>query len=171
MNPRLSSEKIKSASEIRSVVLELKHSLQKVVMTNGCFDLIHPGHVRYLNQARSHGDLLLVALNSDATVRRLKGTGRPILSEEDRCEMVAALECVDLVSVFEEETPALLIRDLLPDVLVKGGDWPLDEIVGRAEVEAAGGEVISIPFEEGYSTTSLIEQIRGVNFPDSTLEY
>ena len=85
--------------------------------------------------------------------------------------MVAALECVDLVSVFEEETPALLIRDLLPDVLVKGGDWPLDEIVGRAEVEAAGGEVISIPFEEGYSTTSLIEQIRGVNFPDSTLEY
>ncbi len=160
MNPRLSSEKIKPASEIRSVVLELKHSLQKVVMTNGCFDLIHPGHVRYLNQARSHGDLLLVALNSDASVRRLKGAGRPLLSQEDRCEVVASLECVDLVTVFEEETPATLIQDLLPDVLVKGGDWPLDEIVGRTEVEAAGGEVVSIPFEEGYSTTSLIEQIR-----------
>ncbi len=160
MNPRLSSQKIKPASEIRREVLELKRTLQKVVMTNGCFDLIHPGHVRYLNQARSHGDLLLVALNSDATVRHLKGAGRPILSEEDRCEMVAALECVDLVTVFQEETPARLIQDLLPDVLVKGGDWPLDQIVGRAEVEAAGGEVISIPFEEGYSTTSLIEQIR-----------
>ena len=141
-------------------MLELKHSSQKVVLTNGCFDLIHPGHVRYLNQARSHGDLLLVALNSDASVRRLKGAGRPILSEEDRCEMVASLECVDLVTVFEEETPARLIQDLLPDVLVKGGDWALDEIVGGTEVEAAGGEVISIPFEKGYSTTSLIEQIR-----------
>ena len=160
MNRRLSSEKIKPASEIRSAVLELKHSSQKVVLTNGCFDLIHPGHVRYLNQARSHGDLLLVALNSDASVRRLKGAGRPILSEEDRCEMVASLECVDLVTVFEEETPARLIQDLLPDVLVKGGDWALDEIVGGTEVEAAGGEVISIPFEKGYSTTSLIEQIR-----------
>ncbi len=141
-------------------MLELKHCSQKVVLTNGCFDLIHPGHVRYLNQARSHGDLLLVALNSDASVRRLKGAGRPILSEEDRCEMVASLECVDLVTVFEEETPARLIQDLLPDVLVKGGDWALDEIVGGTEVEAAGGEVISIPFEKGYSTTSLIEQIR-----------
>ena len=160
MNPRRSSQKIKPVSEIRREVLKLKRSLQKVVMTNGCFDLIHPGHVRYLNQARNHGDLLLVALNSDATVRHLKGAGRPILSEEDRCEIVAALECVDLVTVFQEETPARLIQDLLPDVLVKGGDWPLDQIVGRAEVEAAGGEVISIPFEEGYSTTSLIEQIR-----------
>ncbi len=160
MNPRRSSQKIKPVSEIRREVLKLKRSLQKVVMTNGCFDLIHPGHVRYLNQARNHGDLLLVALNSDATVRHLKGAGRPILSEEDRCEIVAALECVDLVTVFQEETPARLIQDLLPDVLVKGGDWPLDQIVGRAEVEAVGGEVISIPFEEGYSTTSLIEQIR-----------
>ena len=160
MKPRLSSQKIKPASEIRSVVLELKLSLQKVVMTNGCFDLIHPGHVRYLNQARSHGDQLLVALNSDASVRRLKGVGRPILSEEDRCVVVASLECVDFVTVFDEETPARLIQDLLPDVLVKGGDWPLDEIVGRTEVEAAGGEVISIPFAEGYSTTRLIEQIR-----------
>ena len=140
-------------------------------MTNGCFDLIHPGHVRYLHQARSHGDLLLVALNSDASVRRLKGAGRPILSEEDRCEMMASLECVDLVTVFEEETPARLIQDLLPDVLVKGGDWPLDEIVGRIEVEAAGGEVISIPFEEGYSTTSLIEQIRHSSYRIDGIEY
>ena len=160
MNPRHPAEKIKSASEIRPVVMELKRSLQRLVMTNGCFDLIHPGHIRYLNRARSYGDLLLVALNSDASVHRLKGAGRPILNEEERCEMVASLECVDLVTVFEEETPARLIQDLLPDVLVKGGDWPLDEIVGRTEVEAAGGEVISIPLEEGYSTTGLVEQIR-----------
>lgn len=160
MNPRHPSEKIKPASEIRPIVMELKRSLQRLVMTNGCFDLIHPGHIRYLNRARSYGDLLLVALNSDASVHRLKGPGRPILKEEERCEIVASLECVDLVTVFEEETPARLIQDLLPDVLVKGGDWPLDEIVGRTEVEAAGGEVISIPLEEGYSTTSLIEQIR-----------
>ena len=141
-------------------MVELKRSLKRLVMTNGCFDLIHPGHIRYLNRARRHGDLLLVALNSDASIHRLKGAGRPILSEEDRCEIVASLECVDLVTVFEEETPARLIQDLLPDVLVKGGDWTLHEIVGRTEVEAAGGEVISIPLEEGYSTTSLIEQIR-----------
>ena len=160
MNPRHPTEKIKPASEIRPVVMELKRSLQRLVMTNGCFDLIHPGHIRYLNRARSYGDLLLVALNSDASVHRLKGAGRPILNEEERCEIVASLECVDLVTVFEEETPARLIQDLLPDVLVKGGDWPLDEIVGRTEVEAAGGEVISLPLEEGYSTTSLIEQIR-----------
>ena len=160
MNPRQPTEKIKPASEIRVVVVELKRSLKRLVMTNGCFDLIHPGHIRYLNRARRHGDLLLVALNSDASVHRLKGAGRPILNEGERCEIVASLECVDLVTVFEEETPARLIRDLLPDVLVKGGDWPLHEIVGRTEVEAAGGEVISIPLEEGYSTTSLIEQIR-----------
>ncbi len=141
-------------------MVELKRSLKRLVMTNGCFDLIHPGHIRYLNRARRYGDLLLVALNSDASVHHLKGAGRPILNEEERCEIMASLECVDLVTVFEEETPARLIQDLLPDVLVKGGDWPLDEIVGRTEVEAAGGEVISIPLEEGYSTTSLIEQIR-----------
>ena len=163
MNPRPPSEKIKTASEIRRVVVELKRSLKRLVMTNGCFDLIHPGHIRYLNRARRHGDLLLIALNSDASVHRLKGAGRPILNEEDRCEILASLECVDLVTVFEEETPARLIRNLLPDILVKGGDWPLDEIVGRTEVEAAGGEVISIPFEKGYSTTGLIEQIRYSN--------
>ncbi len=160
MIPRHPSEKIKPVSDIRRAVVELKGSRKRLVMTNGCFDLIHPGHIRYLNGARRHGDLLLVALNSDVSVHRLKGVGRPVLNEEDRCEIVASLECVDLVTVFEEETPSRLIQNLLPDILVKGGDWPLEEIVGRTEVEAAGGEVISIPFEEGYSTTSLIEQIR-----------
>ena len=145
---------------MRLVVQALKRALKKVVMTNGCFDLIHPGHVRCLNQARRHGDVLLVALNSDASVRRLKGAGRPLVGADDRCETIASLECVDLVTVFEEETPLRLIQDLLPDVLVKGGDWPADQIVGGPEVEAAGGKVIAVPFEEGYSTTGLIERIR-----------
>ena len=160
MNSRSPSDKIKPSSQIGPILAELRHSGKKSVMTNGCFDLIHPGHVRYLNRARRHGDLLLVALNDDSSVKIIKGAGRPIFPLQERCEIVAALECVDLVTVFEEETPARLIQSLLPDVLVKGGDWWLDQIVGRAEVEQAGGRVISIPFEEGYSTTILIEKIQ-----------
>ncbi len=158
--PASFQDKIVGLDELVAATGEARRAGKSVVQCHGCFDIVHPGHIRYLNRARSYGDLLLVALNSDASVHRLKGPGRPILNEEERCEIVASLECVDLVTVFEEETPARLIQDLLPDVLVKGGDWPLDEIVGRTEVEAAGGEVISIPLEEGYSTTSLIEQIR-----------
>jgi len=131
-----------------------------LVFTNGCFDLIHPGHVRYLAQARALGDALVVALNSDRSVRILKGKGRPILNEEERVEVIAALEAVDYVTVFDEETPHSLISRLLPDVLVKGGDWHLSEIVGRAEVERAGGRVLSLPFLEGYSSTDIIERIK-----------
>lgn len=159
MKPRLPLEKIKPVSKIGPIFSALKARRKKSVMTNGCFDLIHPGHVRYLIRARGQGDLLLVALNSDSSVKLVKGAGRPIFSVQERCEIVASLQCVDLVTVFEEETPAHLIRSLLPDVLVKGGDWPLDRIVGRAEVEEAGGRVISIPFEEGYSSTILIDKI------------
>ena len=159
MMPRLPLDKIQPVSRIGPILAELKGLRKKTVMTNGCFDLIHPGHIRYLIRARSQGDLLLVALNSDASVKLLKGTGRPIFPVQERCEIVASLQCVDLVTVFEEETPARLIRSLLPDVLVKGGDWPLDRIVGRPEVEKAGGRVISIPFEEGYSSTMLIDKI------------
>jgi D-beta-D-heptose 7-phosphate kinase/D-beta-D-heptose 1-phosphate adenosyltransferase len=132
---------------------------KRLVFTNGCFDLLHCGHVRYLSQARSLGDALVVALNSDRSVRALKGEGRPILKKQERAEVIAALEAVDYVIIFEEETPRELIADLLPDVLVKGGDWPLDQIVGREEVEAAGGRVVSLPYLEGSSTTDIIERI------------
>jgi len=131
-----------------------------LVFTNGCFDLIHAGHVRYLTQARALGDALVVALNSDRSVRALKGEGRPILNEQERAEVIASLEAVDYVIVFDEEAPRELIAALLPDVLVKGGDWPLNQIVGRDEVEAAGGKVLSLPYVEGSSTTDIIERIR-----------
>ncbi|RMG48740.1 MAG: D-glycero-beta-D-manno-heptose 1-phosphate adenylyltransferase [Acidobacteria bacterium] len=132
---------------------------RRVVFTNGCFDLIHPGHVRFLHQARALGDILVVAINSDRSVRQLKGPGRPILSEDERCEVLAAFEVVDVVTVFDDITPRGLIAALLPDILVKGGDWPLDQIVGREEVEAAGGRVYSLPYVRGYSTTEIIERI------------
>lgn len=130
-----------------------------LVFTNGCFDLLHPGHVRYLKQARALGDALVVALNSDASVRALKGANRPILNQPERAEVIAALESVDYVVVFDDETPQSLIAVLIPDVLVKGGDWQIDQIVGRDEVEAAGGKVLSLPFVEGLSTTDIIGRI------------
>ena len=137
----------------------LRQAGRRVVFTNGCFDLLHPGHVRYLAQARALGDALVVALNSDRSVRALKGAGRPILSERERAEVIAALAAVDYVTVFDEETPRELIAALLPDLLVKGGDWPIDQIVGRAEVEAAGGKVLSLAYLEGASTTDIIDRI------------
>ena len=130
-----------------------------LVFTNGCFDLLHPGHVRYLKQARALGDALVVALNSDASVRALKGANRPVLNQQERAEVMAALESVDYVVIFDEETPRSLIAALIPDVLVKGGDWGIDQIVGRDEVEAAGGRVLSLPFVEGLSTTDIIGRI------------
>lgn len=137
----------------------LRSEGKRLVFTNGCFDLLHPGHVRYLREARSLGDALVVALNSDRSVRVLKGEGRPILNERERAEVVAALQAVDYVIVFDEETPRELIAELLPDVLVKGGDWPLNQIVGREEVEAAGGRVVSLSYLGGSSTSDLIERI------------
>lgn len=133
---------------------------KRLVFTNGCFDLLHAGHVRYLTQARALGNALVVALNSDRSVRALKGEGRPILNEQERAEVIAALEVVDYAIIFDQETPRELIRDLLPDVLVKGGDWPIDQIVGREEVEAAGGKVLSLRYVEGSSTTDIIERIK-----------
>ncbi|MFQ5737749.1 MAG: D-glycero-beta-D-manno-heptose 1-phosphate adenylyltransferase [Acidobacteriota bacterium] len=157
---RSSREKIRKRETLKNIVKDLQASGQKVVFTNGCFDLLHPGHVRYLQAARSFGDVLVVAINNDDSVRRLKGPGRPILSEQERSEVLAALECVDWVTLFDEPTPGAIIEELLPDVLVKGGDWPLDEIVGRGTVEASGGQVISRKFEEGYSTSDIIGRIR-----------
>jgi D-beta-D-heptose 7-phosphate kinase/D-beta-D-heptose 1-phosphate adenosyltransferase len=141
----------------------LRRNGRRVVFTNGCFDLLHPGHVRYLAQARALGDALIVALNSDRSVRALKGETRPILNEQERAEIIAALAAVDFVTIFDEETPRTVIAELLPDVLVKGGDWALDEIVGREEVEAAGGTVMSLPYVEGSSSSDIVQRIIKLN--------
>lgn len=134
----------------------------RLVFTNGCFDLLHRGHVAYLQAARALGDALVVAVNTDASVRRLdKGTDRPLVAEADRAYVLAALECVDAITLFDEDTPLELLSALLPDVLVKGGDYAPHQVVGRDVVETAGGSVVLIPFVEGYSTTRLLERIRG----------
>jgi D-beta-D-heptose 7-phosphate kinase/D-beta-D-heptose 1-phosphate adenosyltransferase len=133
---------------------------RRIVFTNGCFDLIHPGHVRYLRAARRLGDVLVVGVNSDASVRRLKGSGRPLVPQKARCEVLAALEMVDYVTLFGEDTPYELIATLQPDVLVKGGDWAVKDIVGNDVVRGRGGVVRSLRFAPGYSTTALIRRIR-----------
>jgi rfaE bifunctional protein nucleotidyltransferase chain/domain len=135
---------------------------RRVVFTNGVFDILHPGHLRYLQHARSLGDLLIIGLNSDASVRRNKGPERPINSEAERAEILEALACVDAVTVFDEETPAEIIRAIQPDILVKGADWAEDAIVGRDTVEGRGGQVVRIPIEQGYSTTEIIRRIRAL---------
>jgi D-glycero-beta-D-manno-heptose 1-phosphate adenylyltransferase len=137
-----------------------KRNGHRVVFTNGCFDLLHPGHIRSLELARALGDALVVGLNSDASVRQLKGEGRPVIAERERAEILAALESVDAVVIFDALTPREVIARLLPDVLVKGGDWPGDQIVGREEVEAAGGHVVSVPVVPGYSTSAILQKIR-----------
>ena len=151
--------RILSLDQLRMERERLRQARRRVVFTNGCFDLIHPGHVKYLQEARRFGDALIVALNSDRSVRELKGEKRPILDQSERAEVMAALSCVDYVTIFDEPTPREIIAALLPDVLVKGGDWDVDQIIGREEVEAAGGEVLSLPFVEGSSTTDVIERI------------
>lgn len=153
-------DKIKERTELARILVSHRRNGLRIVFTNGCFDLMHPGHVRYLEQARSLGDMLIVAVNSDASVSRLKGPERPVQNEQDRCEVMAALQCVDFVTVFAEDTPFEIISELRPDILVKGGDWSKENIVGRDIVEAGGGQVLSISFEEGFSTTRIIERIR-----------
>jgi len=138
-----------------------KRNGRRIVFTNGCFDLLHPGHVASLERARALGDALIVGLNSDASVRQLKGAGRPVLPEYERAEILVALECVDVVVIFDDLTPREVIAGLLPDVLVKGGDWPGNRIIGREEVEAAGGRVVSVPVVPGYSTTAILQKICG----------
>jgi D-glycero-beta-D-manno-heptose 1-phosphate adenylyltransferase len=132
-----------------------------IVFTNGVFDLLHPGHIRYLQRARALGGALIVGVNSDRSVRANKGPSRPVTPDDERAELVAALACVDAAVVFDEDTPHDLIAALQPDVLVKGADWADDAIVGRDIVEARGGRVVRIPLESGYATTAIIERIRG----------
>ncbi len=151
--------KVKTTDELSPLLSLLKATGQKIVFTNGCFDLIHTGHTRYLATARSLGDILVVALNSDASVRTIKGEKRPINAQHDRAETLAALESVDYVTIFDEPDPYKVIAALQPDVLVKGGDWPIEKIIGRDIVEARGGRVVNVPFVEGASTTSIINKI------------
>jgi len=144
--------------ELIAARAEWRRTGQVVVFTNGCYDILHPGHIRLLERARSLGDLLILALNTDASVARFKGPQRPFLSERQRVELACALEAVDAVTLFDEDTPRELIAALLPDILVKGADWA-HFIAGREEVEAAGGQVLALPLEPGYSTTDTVEQI------------
>lgn len=140
--------------------LESKRAGRKVVFTNGCFDILHVGHVRYLQEARALGDVLVVGANSDASVRKLKGESRPVQNENERAEILSALACVDYVVIFGEETPLELIKQVAPNVLVKGGDWPIEKIVGAQQVLATGGEVKSLKFHPGKSTTNILEKIQ-----------
>lgn len=141
-------------------ILEKKKSNKLIVFTNGCFDILHIGHVRYLQEAKKQGDILIVGVNSDQSVKRLKGPTRPVQREEDRAEILAALACVDFVVIFDEDTPLEIIKKIQPDVLVKGGDWKPENIVGSDVVLAAGGKVLSLHFVEGHSTTNIISRAR-----------
>ena len=152
--------KVLSTAEAVAFVEHLRHGGKEIVFTNGVFDLLHPGHVRYLQDARREGDALVVAVNSDRSVRAIKGPDRPINSEYDRAEVVAALTCVDAVVVFDEDTPHRIISRLRPDVLVKGADWAADAIIGRDLVQANGGRVVRVALADGYSTSAIIKKIR-----------
>ena len=156
-------KKILTRDELLIERQALRDAETKLVFTNGVFDILHVGHVRYLRLARTLGDALLVAVNSDRSVRELKGEGRPLTTESDRTEILSGLEAVDYVTIFDDISPRSLIAELLPDVLVKGGDYSLDQIHGREEVEAAGGSVVSLPFVEGASTTAIIERFRRID--------
>ncbi|MCK4487199.1 MAG: D-glycero-beta-D-manno-heptose 1-phosphate adenylyltransferase [Desulfobacterales bacterium] len=152
-------KKIFEREALRQKVQALKRAGKRIVFTNGCFDLLHIGHIRYLKAARAEGDLLVVGVNSDRSVREIKEPGRPVVPENERAEVLASLACVDFVTLFDEPDPLVTIRSLVPDVLVKGADWGEDAIVGRDVVEARGGSVVRIPLTEGASTTRIIEKI------------
>lgn len=154
------SGKLKNLDELRGITAKARNSGQKVVFTNGCFDLLHRGHVHVLRAAKACGDLLIVAINTDASVRALKGPTRPILPEMDRAELIAAMEMVDYIVLFDEPDPQKLIAALRPDVLAKGGDWKAEEIIGSDIVQGNGGRVVVIPYLKGFSTTEIIERIR-----------
>ena len=154
--------KIYTRELLKEIIDQLKKEGKKIVFTNGCFDILHVGHTRYLREAKKAGDILILALNSDKSVRQLKGEKRPLIAENDRADVVASLESVNFVTIFHESTPLSLIEYLKPDVLVKGGDWEEDQIVGRESIESWGGKVVIIPEIKGSSTTNIIEKIKMV---------
>lgn len=153
------SGKIKNTPSLSNILSRSRREGKKIVFTNGCFDILHVGHVRYLEKAKALGDILVVGLNNDLSVRKIKGNGRPINREADRAIVLAALASVDYVTLFGDRTPEKLIKTLRPDILVKGGDWKKEDIVGADFVESLGGKVAVIPFVAGYSTTSLLNKI------------
>ena len=155
----MNNKKIKNINAIKSIVARLKIRRKKVVFTNGCFDILHVGHIRYLRKARSLGDILVVGLNTDRSVRQIKGEKRPIVPQGERAEVLAALEFVDYVVLFDEPDPFVLIEKVKPTILVKGADWPKDKIIGRNVVEKAGGRVVRIPLVRGASSTGVIKKI------------
>ncbi|WP_456324459.1 D-glycero-beta-D-manno-heptose 1-phosphate adenylyltransferase [Desulfonauticus submarinus] len=150
-------DKLIGLNEFLNLKKKFKH--KTIVFTNGCFDILHPGHVDYLSKAKQLGDILVIGLNSDSSIRRIKGSKRPINSEKDRARVLSALSCVDFIIIFQEDTPYKLISKIQPDILVKGGDWPVEKIVGRDVVLKKGGKVLNIKLLEGYSTTKIIENI------------
>lgn len=154
--------KILDRSTLKNKLEALRKEGKKIAFTNGCFDILHVGHVRYLREAKKAGDILVLALNSDSSVRAIKGEERPLVSEEERAEVIAALEFIDFVTIFPESTPLELINYLKPDILIKGGDWPEEKVVGREEVKKWGGRVAIIPEVEGKSTTNIVEKIKKV---------
>ena len=154
------AQKLLSPSQIHKECKRLRTVGQTLVFTNGVFDILHVGHVRYLEAARALGDALVVAINSDRTARELKGEGRPLMNQDERAEILAALRAVNYVTIFDDVSPRSLIAELLPDILVKGGDYALDEIHGREEVERAGGRVVSLPFVAGVSSSAIIERMK-----------
>ena len=160
------NDKILDRQELKRRLGELQAAGKKIVFTNGCFDILHVGHVRYLEEARRLGDVLVVAVNSDVSVQEIKGEKRPLVPEGERAELVAALECVNFVTIFAESTPLALVKLLRPDTLVKGGDWREENVVGRDEVLSRGGRVRLIPMTEGASTTNIIEKILAVYRPE-----
>jgi rfaE bifunctional protein nucleotidyltransferase chain/domain len=152
--------KLKSLEEIKAIVVDARTNGKKVAFTNGCFDLLHRGHVHVLRAARACADLLIVGINSDQSVKQIKGPTRPVLPESDRCELLGAMEMVDFVVLFNEPDPHNLISAIRPDVLVKGGDWHTEKIIGSDMVEEAGGRVVVVPYIKGFSTTEIIERIK-----------
>lgn len=153
------NKKIISQDSLKKAVGTLKQKHKKIVFTNGCFDVLHRGHIEYLKKARAIGDILVVALNSDASVKGIKGDGRPINRQRDRAAILASLEFVDFVTIFNEDTPLKLIKKLKPDILVKGADWNKDKIAGKAFVESYGGKVVTVRFLKGYSTSKMVSDI------------
>ncbi len=155
----MDNNKIKTLDELRNIISNLKKEGKKVVFTNGCFDLLHVGHIKYLQKAKTYGDILVVAINSDESIKAIKGDTRPLMPQEDRAYILSALSCIDYVLIFEEPDPVRVISELIPDVLIKGGDYQVNEIKGREIVTSVGGKVLTIPEVKGKSTTNLIQTI------------
>lgn len=155
-------DKIKDVHSLKSILTEAKEQKKTVVFTNGCFDILHVGHVTYLEEAKKQGDILVIAINTDDSVKRMKGSGRPVVCQEDRLKVLASLQSVDFVTTFAEDDPGSIIKELGPNILIKGSDWKEDEIIGGSYVKKAGGKVITIPFRKGYSSSLLITKIKSL---------